>query len=61
MFLGHHLHIRDMWHDAAAGGTHDTMAGGGICGNISATGGGEDDIPKMQWGDIVPEMQWQYC
>ncbi len=50
MFLGHHLHIKDMWHDAAAGGTHDTMAGGGICGNISATGGGEDDIPKNAMG-----------
>ena len=49
-----------MWQDDAAGGTHNTMAGG-IRGNISATGGEEDDIPKMQWGDIVPEMQWHYC
>ena len=52
--------IGDMWRDAAAGGTHYTMAGG-ICSNNSVTGGREDDIPEMRWGDIVPEMQWQYC
>jgi len=52
--------IGDMWCDAAAGGTHYTMAGG-ICSNNSVTRGGEDDIPKRRWGDIVPEMQWQYC
>jgi sulfite exporter TauE/SafE len=50
-----------MWRDAAAGGTHCYTMAGGICGNNSVTGGGEDDIPDMRWGDIVPEMQWQYC